>query len=94
MDAVSPGSPNNPANVQILEHVMSEDLFKEASISPDPANTYTNLLKAAAKYPAFCKEEVVCAKELAVLLAHASQSGSSPTRLKPKSQVIARIQNS
>jgi len=73
VDAVMPGSVSNPANVKIVESLLSNKKFRELFPRADPAYTYTNLLKAFAKFPALCTNQQICRKTLATMFAHFQQ---------------------
>lgn len=73
VEEVTPGRSMNPANVLIVENILSESLFKASFPNANPAYTYVNFLKAVAKFPALCVEEKVCRKILANMFAHFQQ---------------------
>lgn len=73
VEAVVPGRAQNPENVLILESLLSEEIFKFAFPSAHPHYTYSNLLKAFAKFPAVCKDSNSCRRDLSVMFAHFQQ---------------------
>ena len=60
MEAVVPGRASNPSNVKLVELILSEKLFRSLFPRAHSSYTYTNLLKAVAKFPAVCVGEQVC----------------------------------
>ncbi|AXA34167.1 chitinase [Francisella adeliensis] len=86
VEAVEPGLPNNPENVKRVESIVSsqdwEFLFPERA----PEYTYSNFLKAVAKFPAFCgtytdgrDSDAICKKSLATMFAHFAQETGGHT---------------
>ena len=73
VEAIEPGSPNNPLNVKAVEQVLSESKFKEFFPNRNAAYTYSNFLRAIGKYPAVCKNASTCPKILAGMFAHFQQ---------------------
>ena len=73
VEAVAPGSLNNPQNVQNVENVFPENKFIEFFPNRNEAYTYDNFLKAIAKYPAICSHLPTCPKILANMFAHFQQ---------------------
>ena len=73
VEKISPNSDSNPANVKIVESLMSETKFQEIFPRANPSYTYTNFLKAVGKYPAVCANLVLCKKTLATVFAHFEQ---------------------
>ena len=73
VDAVVPGSASNPANVKIVETLLSDKKFMEIFPVANPAYTYNKLLKAFAKFPAICTSQNICRRTLATLFAHFKQ---------------------
>ena len=60
MEAVSPGRPSNPANVRVVESVLPPATFQAFFPRAHSAYTYTNFLRAVAKFPAVCTQPDVC----------------------------------
>ena len=60
MEAVSPGLPTNPANVRVVESVLPPATFQAFFPRAHAAYTYTNFLRAVAKFPAVCTQPDVC----------------------------------
>ncbi|WP_444919931.1 glycoside hydrolase family 19 protein [Microbulbifer sp. CnH-101-G] len=80
VEAVQPGRNANPENVQRVESVISEDTWNYLFPLRAEEYTYTNFLRAVAKFPAFCGEytdgrdsDAICRKVLAVMFAHFGQ---------------------
>ena len=73
VEAIAPGSPNNPPNVKTVEQLLSESKFNEFFPSRNAAYTYSNFLRAIGKYPAICKTASNCPKILAGIFAHFQQ---------------------
>ena len=68
------------ANVQRVQSVFSQAQWDEGFPHADSIYTYTNFLKAVAKYPSFCNEtnlsmsvDDTCRRELSTLFAHWGQ---------------------
>lgn len=70
---MTPGRPGNPANVLVLESVLSPAQFSQFFPRAHPAYTYTNLLRAVAKFPAICEQPDICRRTLANMFAHFQQ---------------------
>jgi len=73
VDRVEPGRKENPANVKIVEAILSEEVFYTAFPSANIAYTYNNFLKAIATFPSVCKIEEHCKQELGNMFAHFQQ---------------------
>ena len=73
VDAIVPGSRNNPTNVKNVEQVLPEWKFQEFFPRRNEAYTYRNFLKAMGKYPAICRNSDNCSKILAAMFAHFQQ---------------------
>ena len=73
VDAIVPGSRNNPTNVKNVEQVLPELKFQEFFPRRNEAYTYRNFLKAMGKYPAICRNSDNCSKILATMFAHFQQ---------------------
>lgn len=73
VEKVKPGLASNPANVKVVESVLSEQDFKSFFPKANKAYTYENFLKAFAKYPGVCTSKDVCKKTLATMFAHFEQ---------------------
>jgi len=66
------------ANVQLVQSLVSEELWDQFFSHRDSAYSLDNFLKSVAKFPAFCNEtnvaeqtlETTCARELSSLFAH------------------------
>jgi len=76
VEMVIPGRDTNPANVKILESILSPENFTQMFPKAEPAYTYTNFLKAVAKFPAVCTSVKVCRKILSNMFAHFQQETS------------------
>jgi chitodextrinase len=86
VEAVEPNLQSNPENVKRVESIISaadwDFLFPKRS----PEYTYSNFLKAVAKFPAFCgsyddgrEAEAICRKSLATMFAHFAQETGGHT---------------
>jgi len=73
VDAIVPGSQNNPTNVKNVEQVLPELKFQEFFPRRNEAYTYRNFLRAMGKYPAICRNSDNCSKILAAMFAHFQQ---------------------
>jgi len=73
VERVKPGAASNPANVRILEKLFTADDFAAYFPRANKAYTYTNLLKAFAKFPEVCKTEQLCRKTIVTIFAHFQQ---------------------
>jgi len=73
VERVVPGRLDNPPNVRVLESVLSSKLFDSFFPRAHSAYTYTNLLRAFAKFPAVCTTPELCRKILANMFAHFQQ---------------------
>jgi len=73
VEDVVPGRPNNPSNVRVLESVLPPKLFESFFPRAHSSYTYTNLLRAFAKFPAVCTSPELCRKILANMFAHFQQ---------------------
>lgn len=70
---VRPRSASNPPNVKVLESIFSEEQFNTLFSKANNAYTYENFLKAFAKFPAVCEDELLCRYTLATMFAHFKQ---------------------
>ena len=68
-----PGRRSNPANVRTVEQLLPAAQFAALFPRAAAAYTYTNLLKAVAKFPSVCPEPGLCRKTLATVFAHFEQ---------------------
>ena len=73
MDKVVPGRRDNPANVRTVEQLLPAAQFAALFPRAAAAYTYTNFLKAVAKFPSVCPEPGLCRKTLATMFAHFEQ---------------------
>ena len=73
VDKVVPGRRDNPANVRTVEQLLPAAQFAALFPRAAAAYTYTNLLKAVAKFPSVCPEPGLCRKTLATVFAHFEQ---------------------
>ena len=73
VDKVSAGTDDNPTNVQILQRILPQQTFQEIFPRANPAYTYDNFLKAVGAFPAVCRSEDSCRRELAAMFAHFQQ---------------------
>ncbi|WP_444943568.1 glycoside hydrolase family 19 protein [Microbulbifer sp. ZKSA006] len=87
VEAVQPGRSANPENVLRVESILSEEDWDYLFALRADEYTYTNFLRAVAKFPAFCGDytdgrdaEAICRKSLAVMFAHyAQETGAHAT---------------
>ena len=73
VEAIIPGSPDNPKNVKTVEQILPESRFMALFPAKNAAYTYTNFLRAIGKFPAICNNTSNCPKILAVMFAHFQQ---------------------
>ncbi|MCO1335104.1 chitinase [Microbulbifer sp. OS29] len=80
VEAVLAGRGANPENVLRVESILSEEDWDYLFSLRAEEYTYTNFLRAVAKFPAFCGDytdgrdaEEICRKSLAVMFAHYGQ---------------------
>ena len=73
VEAIAPGSPNNPPNVKTVEQLLPESKFDEFFPERNVAYTFSNFLRAIGKYPSICKTASNCPKILAGIFAHFQQ---------------------
>ena len=73
VENISAGSDDNPSNVKILQRLLPQQKFQEIFPRANPAYTYNNFLKAVGAFPAVCRTEVSCRRELAAMFAHFQQ---------------------
>jgi len=73
VDKVVPGRRDNPANVRTVEQLLPAAQFAALFPRAAAAYTYTNFLKAVAKFPSVCPEPGLCRKTLATMFAHFEQ---------------------
>ena len=73
IEAIYPGSDDNPPNVKILQNIITPQKFKEIFPKANPAYTYENFLKAVGAFPAVCRSQAACRRELANMFAHFQQ---------------------
>ena len=73
VEAIIPGSPDNPKNVKTVEQILPESRFMALFPDKNAAYTYTNFLRAIGKFPAICNNTSNCPKILAVMFAHFQQ---------------------
>jgi len=80
VDAIEPGLASNPDNVKRLERVFPQDEWDFLTQMATPEYTYTRLLRAVGKFPAFCGEytdgrnsDAICKKSIITAFAHFSQ---------------------
>ena len=73
VEKISAGNDDNPSNVQILQRLLPEQKFEEIFPRANPAYTYNNFLKAVGAFPAVCRTEDSCRRELATMFAHFQQ---------------------
>jgi len=82
VEKVSPGRESNPSNVKVVESLLSQEIFTNLFPKADAAYTYTNFLKAVAKFPTLCTSVNVCKKILATMFAHFEQETAGLFYLK------------
>lgn len=79
VNAIAPGSANNPENVQRVERIVSADDFEYMFSMRHAAYTYTGFLQAIGKFPGYCAtyegqdSDAICSKLIATLVAHGGQ---------------------
>ena len=86
VEAVVPLRAGNPENVQRVESIVDADGWEYFFPRRAPEYTYTNFLRAIAKFPAFCgtyddgrDSEAICRKALATMFAHFTQETGGHT---------------
>jgi len=83
VELVRPGRAANPANTKLVESIIKEKDWEFLFPQRHSAYTYTNFLKAIAKFPAVCHpdSEATCRKVLATMFAHFTQEtgGHNPS---------------
>ncbi|AWF82555.1 hypothetical protein BTJ40_18050 [Microbulbifer sp. A4B17] len=87
VEAVQPGRSANPENVLRVESILSEEDWDYLFALRAEEYTYTNFLRAVAKFPAFCGDytdgrdaDAICRKSMAVMFAHyAQETGAHAT---------------
>ena len=93
VEAVVPGRAQNPANVQRVESIIGAADWEFLFPVRAPEYSYTNLLRAVAKFPAFCGSyddgrdaQAICRKSLATMFAHFTQEtgGHTPHWAEPE----------
>ncbi|PSV41284.1 hypothetical protein C9J46_18860 [Photobacterium sp. GB-36] len=77
VEAVSPLNTTNPDNVKRVESMFNQSNWDELFSHAAPEYSYTNFLKAVAKFPALCDtytdgrdSDAICRKSLATMFAH------------------------
>ncbi|WP_462322834.1 carbohydrate-binding protein, partial [Halochromatium sp.] len=77
VERILPGATTNPANVQRVERLVSEQDWDAFFPRRAPEYTYTNFLKGIGKFPAFCGDyddgrdaDAICRAALATMFAH------------------------
>ena len=60
VEAVAPGLSTNPSNVLVVESVLPPATFQAFFPRAHSAYTYTNFLRAVAKFPAVCTQADGC----------------------------------
>ncbi|SNS40459.1 Chitodextrinase [Micrococcales bacterium KH10] len=91
VNQVVPGRAENPANVRRVEQILPEAKFDELFPVRNTAYSYVNLLRAIAKFRAYCDtytdgrdSEAICRKLLATSFAHMVQeTGANYPALTP-----------
>lgn len=93
VEAVVPLAGANPENVQRVESIVDADAWDFFFPRRAPEYTYTNFLRAIAKFPAFCgtyvdgrEAEAICRKSLATMFAHFTQETGGHTIAWPEPQ--------
>lgn len=93
VEAVAPGAAGNPENVQRVESIVDESTWEYLFPRRAPEYTYTNFLKAIAKFPAFCgayedgrDADAICRRALATMFAHFTQETGGHTIAWPEPQ--------
>ncbi|MCA0894481.1 glycoside hydrolase family 19 protein [Microbulbifer agarilyticus] len=86
VEQVAPGLNSNPANVRRAEAIVSNQKWDFLFPVRAPEYSYTNLLRAIAKFPAFCGDytdgrdaDAICQKSLATMFAHFTQETGGHT---------------
>jgi len=75
VELVEPGRRDNPANTKLVESIISSSDWDYLFPKRHPSYSYTNFLRAIAKFPAVCyaSNPAVCRKVLATMFAHFTQ---------------------
>jgi len=80
VEAIEPSFASNPDNVKRLQRVFPEAEWDFLTKMASPEYTYTRLLRAVGKFPAFCGEytdgrdaDAICKKSIITAFAHFSQ---------------------
>ncbi|MCK7598750.1 hypothetical protein M0G74_15860 [Microbulbifer sp. CAU 1566] len=93
VEAVTPGRSENPENVQRVESIIGNPDWNFLFPVRAAEYSYTNFLRAVAKFPAFCGDysdgrnaEAICRKSLATMFAHFTQEtgGHTPHWAEPE----------
>lgn len=86
VELVSPLRTQNPTNVKRVESIITEAQWEYLFAQRSSEYTYTNFLKATAKFPAFCGDyddgrdaERICRKSLTTMFAHFGQETGGHT---------------
>jgi chitodextrinase len=93
VEAVLPLDSRNPENVQRVESIVDAGRWDYFFPRRAPEYTYTNFLRAIAKFPAFCgtyadgrDSDAICRKALATMFAHFTQETGGHTIAWPEAQ--------
>ena len=79
VDNISPGKPDNPANVRRVEQLLAESDWNYLFPRRNPEYTYKKFLQAVGKFPAICGDyadrdaDQLCKKTLTTMFAHFTQ---------------------
>ncbi|QHQ40900.1 hypothetical protein GTQ55_14610 [Microbulbifer hydrolyticus] len=93
VEAVVPGRAENPANVQRVESIVDNSDWDFLFPVRAAEYSYSNFLRAVAKFPAFCGDyndgrdaDAICRKSLATMFAHFTQEtgGHTPHWSEPE----------
>lgn len=93
VESVTPQDPGNPENVKRVESIVDASRWAYFFPRRAPEYTYTNFLRAIAKFPAFCgtyadgrDSDAICRKALATMFAHFTQETGGHTIAWPEAQ--------
>ncbi|KAJ3064034.1 hypothetical protein HDU98_000220 [Podochytrium sp. JEL0797] len=85
---IAPGHPNNPANVQRVEAIVTPSKWNVTYFSmADPAYTYNNFLKSVGFFAGFCDtypgrdSDAICKRLLSTMFAHFAQETGGHSKL-------------
>ncbi len=84
VDLIRPNALSNPDNVKRVERVFTQNDWNHLTQMSAPEYTYTRLLQAIGKFPAFCKaysdgqdSDAICQKLILTVFAHLAQDNGA-----------------